>query len=650
MVKLLLETGYCCSPGMPVRDEVNRALLEVIYMENEKGSGSYSYETDEMILQLISQGGANPHLPVTIEFPGKPKTKGDGSTMKDKLSEDSPLSAAVRAADVDVEAVRCMMNVYSACLRDTKQQRRDDPIRQSLPESYFQLLEEKEDELVYSSVDAAIVSSLFLLWKSGCSSYGRRALVLYDMRARDLSSTGSALSKRALHWLEWCISMGRFVPLPPKLKIDAKLDDFYLEAPQIQYSIPSCSGRTKSKDLYRNSCATVMDWSLALARLPWFSCQAINCNWMKRTMSDSSETSEVDHNSAVVDDEFYLLVQGTKLLAHKSIVSAKCGKLAAQIRFTESNTQELLQDRLVVQVGNISTLVAKMLLCHCYHGSILFGLRRTPADQCNQLLELATLADEYLCPSLLMECELRLLERSSVSLCFCSHCSGGTVLLKECVDCPIILQHLEKAKNSLDEDLSLHCKPVGVHTYQTSSTIMSSIQDKSLITAQNGLDILAIAQQLESSCCQQGIYRMKYCQSATVADLKATKEAILNNILDDICLRVSPVSPGCSDSGRKRHGKYRARIHIPFAAAKEMAVWKMLCNFPRLLKSDSYLQQRKNFNGCDENDIAEGDASFTITRTDKDECAIFLLQTCLEILAHSPFNKNVLLTTSRKPK
>ena len=218
------------------------------------------------------------------------------------------------------------------------------------------------------------------------------------------------------------------------------------------------------------------------------------------------------------------------------------------------------------------------------------------------------------------------------------------------MDCPIILQHLEKAKNSLDEDLSLHCKPVGVHTYQTSSTIMSSIQDKSLITAQNGLDILAIAQQLESSCCQQGIYRMKYCQSATVADLKATKEAILNNILDDICSRVSPVSTGCSNSGSKRHGKYQARLHIPFAAAKEMAVWTMLCNFPRLLKSDLYLQQRKNFNGGNENDTAEGDASFAMTRMDKDECAIFLLQTCLEILAHSPFNKNVLLTTGRKPK
>ena len=620
MVKLLLETGYCCSPGMPVQDEVNRALLEVIYMGNEEGSRS-SYQTNEMIHHLISQGGANPHLPVMIEFPGKPTTKGDGSTMNDKLSEDSPLSAAVRAADV--EAIRCMMNVYSACLRETKQQRRDDPIRQPLPESYFQSQEEKEDELVYFSVDAAIVKSLFLLWKNGCSSYGRCALVLYDMRARDLSSRlGWALSQRALHWLEWCISMGRFVPVPPKKKIDAKLNDFLLEAPQIRYSIP-CTGRTKSKDLYKNSGATVMDWSHVLAGLPWFRSQSINCNWMKGIMSDLSETS--DHNTAVIDDEFYLLIHGTKLLAHKSIVSAHCGKLAAQIRFTESNTQELLQDHLVVQVDNISSpLVAKMLLCHCYHGSILFGLRKTPTEQCNQLIELATLADEYLCPSLLLECELRLLERRSASLCLCPHCSGGTVLSKERVECPIILKLLEKAKNNLHGDLSLHCNPVGVHIYKTSSAIMSSNQAKSFITAHNAVDILAIAQQLESSCCQQGIYRicqMKYCQSATAADPKATKEAILK----DICSRVSSDYPGCWNSGSMRH--------VPFAAAQKMAVWTMLCNFPRLLKSDSYLQQRKSFNGGDENDTAEGDASFAITRTDKDECAIFVLQACLEILA-----------------
>ena len=69
--------------------------------------------------------------------------------------------------------------------------------------------------MVHSSVDAALVASLFLLWQGsssagGSSSYGSCALVLYKRRS-NLSSSAAVvprtLSQQAMQWLENCLSM-----------------------------------------------------------------------------------------------------------------------------------------------------------------------------------------------------------------------------------------------------------------------------------------------------------------------------------------------------------------------------------------------------------------------------------------------------------
>jgi len=114
MTRLLLELGYDASisfstaarnlSGIGVtgsHNEVNRALLETIYRmsEEEEDNIGNSDNTLEIIRLLISQGGANPHLPVTIRIHGKPRTQGDKTVLlgylKGKMTqEDIPLSAA----------------------------------------------------------------------------------------------------------------------------------------------------------------------------------------------------------------------------------------------------------------------------------------------------------------------------------------------------------------------------------------------------------------------------------------------------------------------------------------------------------------------------------------------------------------------------
>ena len=567
MIKLLLEFGYSTfTPGLPVLGEVKRALLEVIYSDGEDKS-NHSDDAIEIIQLLIQEGGANPHMPTKIHYSGKPNTDGDryiaSHELKDTL-EDTPLVAAVRAANT--EAIRCMMSTYSNSLREAKQQRRSDPVLKSQPESYFRVLEEKEDDIVNTSIDTALVVSLFFLWKTGHASYGSCALILYDL------STPHKLSQQSMQWLERCISMGKLLPnlpksasilecpmspvryskqdIPQSKSSKATIDQNKksvlprrsssllwdsVELPFIQHNIPALSENRVLDTLYQNDVQPDMKWSMVLTGLPWFQSRAntLNCSWMQRIMSDSSSSNDVDYSSVVADDKFYLLVGGEiggeRLLAHKSIVSEKCGKLAAQIHFTES-LQEISDDGdyLTVQI-DLPLLEAKMLLSHCYHGSIAFGLKRAPIEQCSQLLELALVAEEYICPSLLAECELRLLEKSYTGVCICHRCISGIIL------------------------------------------------SNALITPDSGLDILAVAQQLEqSSCCSVG---------------------------------------------------------TPFVAAKTIAIYTMLRNFPAVLKSYSYLRQIKD---CSEED--DIDTSFT-TQASRDESAILLLQTCLEGLACSLFNK-----------
>jgi hypothetical protein len=274
-----------------------------------------------------------------------------------------------------------------------------------------------------------------------------------------------------------------------------------------------------------------------------------------------------------------------------------------------------------VKVDELPRLAAMMLLSHCYHGSITFGLMNSPTKQCNQLLEMALVAEEYLCPSLLLECELRLLmhtsrlEKHNYNACICVQCSGGAFLSEEKSD---VL--LDSAKINLGDDKKhFYCEYVGVYVLKTATPVKMSLDGACLITPENGLDILAIAQQLEqSSCCRREHYGLKFCCSGGNAVFKPTS------------------SCGVLSNNRGKVVGTTECIFGPFAAAKMMAVWIMLQNFPAVVRGKSYLNQINRGDTEDDN-MDEVDESFT-KKTDagKDKFAILLLQTCLEELACSP--------------
>jgi hypothetical protein len=102
---------------------------------------------------------------------------------------------------------------------------------------------------------------------------------------------------------------------------------------------------------------------------------------------------------------------------------------------------------------------------------------KSAADlQCHQLLELALLAEEYLCPSLLFEIEMRLLAFGA----------------RECVCCNCLA------------DKNLRCEGGDIRYYNYDETRSTHVYNtpvgcSRLITPETALDVLAVSQQLEST-------------------------------------------------------------------------------------------------------------------------------------------------------
>jgi len=134
--------------------------------------------------------------------------------------------------------------------------------------------------------------------------------------------------------------------------------------------------------------------------------------------------------SFLSDDEITIIVEGTHLVAHGHIVGDKCGFLRSAIDFESSKRNqnhgsafksESTDTPLEIHVSNYSLRMVQWILQHCYHGSIVSGLSPNPQICCDELLELAKIAEEILCPSLLNECEMRLLA-GKCNRCFCWCC------------------------------------------------------------------------------------------------------------------------------------------------------------------------------------------------------------------------------------
>mmetsp|Transcript_14276 Transcript_14276/g.29044 ORF Transcript_14276/g.29044 Transcript_14276/m.29044 type:complete len:757 (+) Transcript_14276:3-2273(+) len=600
MVRLLLDSfdlsqSHTIPSEDPVMFDLNNALIKTI---RKKSSGDGSEDDDLFeIISLLVDHGANPHISVPSR---------NHRMEKDKtVTGDSPLCTAVTCCDPAV--VKYMIDAYSRLLRTRQVNRRSDPILRSQPELYFKILEQKEWDQVHASVLIATAKSLFLHWRNQTTlSYGFCSLILYKRI--------EFIPQICLQWLLQGMKKGALNSSPNFS--DTNSVGLHFEAPIVQYSTAKSTRRSSNSPPNRGDRTSFMQFSEVFLTLDWFSSHGLQCKWLLNFVTNRDN---IFSEAALQTEEFYVVSEGEKLLAHKSICSAKCFKLAAAIRFYEANERaaEFHDGRLLIRV-ELPLLKCKMLLSHIYHGSIVFGLHESPMKQCDQILEMALIAEEYLCPTLIMECEMRLLNgtilpstsfNEASSYCICVHCVGSYASSKDLCSCPIRRFCLEDAENKCIEnnlDCSM-CLPAGVYSVIASSVISNQTK---LITPESAMNVLAVADQLsQSSYCQDEFYAIKYCCFGT---------AVQKNTAIPLCrcgidLNKEPWS-GC--------------IYKPFDAAKTTAITVMLRDFHSVMTSESFLMQVQGDNSNLSDALSCMDSAHIM-----EENAALLLRTCLDELA-----------------
>ena len=128
-------------------------------------------------------------------------------------------------------------------------------------------------------------------------------------------------------------------------------------------------------------------------------------------------------------DICYLIVEGKRLRAHKSILSKKSAKFEAAFRFADMRSADTEDSSYVTEVElDLSLRYVRLLIVHCYHGSLVTGLSSNRTEFVQDLLQLYFIAEEFLCASLALECEMRLLSATPYS-CFCVNCCETAELI-----------------------------------------------------------------------------------------------------------------------------------------------------------------------------------------------------------------------------
>jgi hypothetical protein len=457
--------------------------------------------------------------------------------------------------------------------------RRQDPNLQQQPESYFDALESRERAEIHASLQDTLVRSLFLGWKN-------------SIQQQDHSTENQSFLLASVQIFKTGIQLdnGAFVRLEKSLvtnTLQGRREAAPYEASycyQAEYTHYEMQGETMIENESPYDSSSAGWWSIALLNLgwmwpEWYSEGNLCCRWMRDHRSRATQQSNYQ-NHILENDEGYMIVEDSRLLVHRSIISCKCAKLGAAFRFAELSHTDASNDKVCIEV-NISLSMCKLLVQHCYHGSIVSGLSSDALLCCNELLELALVAEEFLCPSLVKECEMRILA-TDPRACFCWNYA---TLSKE-------IKAVQKK-----EGHALRDEQVCFTVDSVAATCMYHVSSPpAALTADNALDVLAVAQQV----------------------------SYVDNSGNDMWIRI------CSNN---TFGTIN--VSQPFAVVRAAAVRVIMQQFGLVLKSDSYFSQLQPM--C----ASFGNKNNDSVKTDQqDIMAMLLLQTCLDEITHTLLHKS----------
>jgi hypothetical protein len=287
-------------------------------------------------------------------------------------------------------------------------------------------------------------------------------------------------------------------------------------------------------------------WTKLMLHFSWMLHENdVSCTWILNQRDDLDIIIASEGLETIV-----LVAENVRFLAHTWLVSKKSAKLEAAIRFAKRSRAETTS-QVEIQL-DISAKQCKWLLQHIYCGSIVSGWSATFWEE---LIDLALIAQEYLCPSLLQECEIRIV-CGLIKQCLCwSCCHSRRQVDKGVIQCS--------------------CRVVV-------SRVSSSILPK------NALDILALSQELSDNPFDS------YC-------LKSWKYP--NSL---------PLSTCSTKKRDNRESRLKPQCHYqPFLVAKEIAIQIIILYFREVIQCDSFITQNSSVD-MDLNDDEESAQSTSL--------------------------------------
>jgi len=390
MFQLLLE---CRSLSIFESYDYSGALLKAIWCFQEREPEAHAF------IQILIEEGADPHQKVSVSESLIHDEDGDCILGK------TPLTLA--AMQGSVHFVTGMLDAYSRVRRTQIKAMRVDYCLRAQSSDYFLSIEKREREKVRDSCEDTLLKVLIASCEDRELSSRRLGCCLGLIR-RDTSIDDFAFVR-----LLKGIRKNEPKQLPCATQVLApSMVEF-----EGQYGCTTRTSTVANSPYYR---PVVKDWSESLIALGWvgnsLSRDIISCPWIKEALKAPRGDSSKDEMSEMCT----FLVEGKRLKAHKSILIQKCVKLEAAIRFEEM--KQNIDGSSVLEIAlDLPLRQFCFLIQHCYHGSICSGLPSDLTECCQEILELYLLSLEYLCPSLALECEMRLLS-SNPYKCFCWNC------------------------------------------------------------------------------------------------------------------------------------------------------------------------------------------------------------------------------------
>jgi ankyrin repeat protein len=469
--------------------------------------------TDVYNLDAALQAAVRSSSPNSLEIVRVLVDAGANPALSDSgMQAASPTSAfSIAASRGDATILGILIDAYQYQSQERRLARRQDPKLQKQPETYFRTIEETETLKFRTSLNDALVLSLWLGWRNSRFDCLQASLTLFK-KGTLLKDTGFARIKRSIIDND----------LKDSDEVSERDEKYTYESDYTHYGDPDSD---ELLELGAYDITVLKFWTTILMQFPWMRQENdITCSWILSERG-SSNRSALSSSSQLETVTF--VAKGVNFTAHPWIIGRKCAKLAAAIRFAELKQADNIEQ---IEIHlDLTSKQCKWLLQHIYSGSLLSGWG---PDTCEELMELSLVAHEFLCPTLVQECEMRLLS-SNLSQCFCWSCCLA----------------VRKTR-----DGSAQC------LYRVSGPSSS-------LLAKTAIDALALSEQMGSFDMEE--YRIKFW--------------------------ASPKYPSSSDvSFKHAWNHYDSNAHFlttPFAAVKEAAVQAILLEFSNVLRSESFLNQ-----------------------------------------------------------